>query len=308
MKVIKGSRGVIKSGRTVLTLGNFDGIHLGHARVLKRLVKRAAKLGLSSVVYTFDPHPLKVVAPEKSPPLLTGIDEKTRRIAAFGVDYLVLARFTRAFAALHPREFVESVLVALRVQEVWIGHDFTFGRGRSGTAELLEGLGREYGFGVTVVAAYEKGGSVISSSRIRRLIGEGRVGEAASLLGRAYSISGGVVRGAERGGALGFPTANLEVESELTPGNGVYAARARLGDADVVYGAVVNIGTAPTFGGSSRTVEVHILDFKGDIYGKKMEVSFERRLRGERAFRTQRALAERIARDVERARKILNGR
>ncbi|MBI4948909.1 MAG: bifunctional riboflavin kinase/FAD synthetase [Deltaproteobacteria bacterium] len=291
----------------ILTLGNFDGLHIGHRRVIKKVVARAQKFGAPSVVYTFDPHPLKVVAPEKSPPLLIDIDEKIRLINATGADWLVLAEFTKAFAATHPRRFVEDVLVdALSVREVWVGHDFSFGKGRSGTVEYLKELGNEFGFKVFLVPAYKRRNEVVSSSRIRAYVKDGEVKKAAGLLGRLYSIKGRVVRGKDMGKEIGFPTANLDVESELVPKDGVYAAFAVLDGRE--REAVLNIGVAPTFGGKARAIEVHILDFTGDIYGKKVEVRFAERLRDEAVFPSREALVKAIKKDVDRARKILGGR
>ncbi len=292
-----------KAGDKVLTLGNFDGLHLGHRKILEKVRERAGKLGCASVVYTFEPHPLKVVAPEKSPPLILDPEKKTELVASLGIDYMVIARFTKGFAAKHPRQFVLEELVPLRVREVWVGHDFSFGKGKSGTAEYLEALGRELGFSVRVASAYRKGGDVVSSSRIRGLVAVGRVGEAGRLLGRPFSIRGRVVRGMDRGKELGFPTANLEARSELLPADGVYAAYAVLEGKRIE--AVVNVGTAPTFGGKKRCIEAHILGFRGDIYGKDIEVEFVRRLRGERAFASMDALARRISKDAERAGRIL---
>jgi len=294
-------------GRTkdpVVTLGNFDGIHLGHQLILKKISERAERLKTASIVYTFEPHPLKVVAPHKSPPLIVDKEDKLSLIEAFGVDFLVLARFTREFASKHPREFAEEVLVKdLGVREVWVGEGFSFGRGRTGTVEYLERLGDEFGFSVCTVAPYKKGGSMVSSSRIRELVSAGEVKLAAALLGRPYSIKGRVVSGKEIGKEMGFPTANLKTTSELVPGDGVYAASATVGGER--YKAVVNIGTAPTFGGRKKAIEVHLLDFKDDIYGSKVRVSFLKRLRDEKHFKTREALARQIKKDTERARKLL---
>ncbi|MBI5902859.1 MAG: bifunctional riboflavin kinase/FAD synthetase [Deltaproteobacteria bacterium] len=303
LRSLKGLKGV---KNPILTLGNFDGIHLGHRRIISRVVAKAEKESVPSVVYTFEPHPLKVVAPHRSPPLLLDMEDKRGLIKELGIDYLVLAEFTKEFAATHPRQFVEDVLIkGLKVMEVWVGHDFSFGRGRTGTAEYLRELGEELGFKVRVMPAYRKAGLIVSSSLIRELIKTGEVRKAASLLGKDYRIKGRVVKGASVGREIGFPTANLRVSSELVPKNGVYAAYASVGG--VRRAAVLNIGTAPTFGGREKTVEVHILGFRGDIYGRKMEVAFVRRLRDEKTFKTKAALISRIRRDALRAREILEG-
>ncbi|WKZ33132.1 MAG: bifunctional riboflavin kinase/FAD synthetase [Thermodesulfobacteriota bacterium] len=307
MQIYRDSKRLSKKiGNPVLTLGNFDGLHLGHQKILRKVMERAKKLGCPSVVYTFEPHPLKVIAPEKSPPLILDPAKKAELVESFGIDYMVVARFTKEFAAKHPVEFVMEELVPLGVKEVWVGHDFSFGKGKAGTVAYLEELGRELGFSVRVTPAYRKGGEVVSSSRIRRLVGEGRVGEAGRLLGRPFSIRGRVVRGMDLGKKIGFPTANLEARSELLPADGVYAAFAIIGGKR--HKAVVNVGTAPTFGGKKRCVEAHILGFRGDIYGKDIEVEFVRRLRGEKAFASREALARRIMMDAERAERLLISR
>jgi riboflavin kinase/FMN adenylyltransferase len=294
----KGPRGA------VLSIGNFDGLHLGHMKILRRLARRARELSAPSIVYTFDPHPRKVITPGESPPLIVAPADKVRLIEEAGVDCLVLASFTQEFASKHPREFVKDVLVdALGVKEVVVGHDYAFGKGKSGTIEQLKKFGREFGFGVEIVPAYLKGGSAVSSSRIRTLVTEGRVGEAAKLLGRDFSIRGTVVSGKDLGKQIGFPTANLKVSSELIPKNGVYAVTVDF-DGRVLSG-VMNVGLAPTFGGKKVGLEVHLLDFDGDIYGRELVVSLVRRLRGERPFRDIDALAKRIGIDIKSARRIL---
>ncbi len=304
--------GGYKGAAPVVTLGNFDGLHLGHQSVLGRLVKRARALRCPSVLYTFNPHPLKVVAPGKSPRLLVDIEDKKGLIGAASIDYLVLARFTAAFAAKHPREFVESVLVnGLGAREVWVGRNYSFGRGRAGTVESLREFGSEYGFKVVVVNEARRGKEVVSSSRIRALVEGGEVRSAAKLLGRPYSIKGRVVRGHDIGKEVGFPTANLEVSSELIPGRGVYAATVALGARP--YGkerkgggeieAVVNIGNAPTFGAREKAVEVHLLGFDRSIYGRRMRVSFLAKLRDETKFGSKEKLAAQIAKDLKKAKK-----
>ena len=307
MKVLRNGRGLKIVKNPVLTLGNFDGIHIGHQRIIRKVAERAVEIGSPSAVYTFEPHPLKVVAPHKSPPLLLDMEDKKRLIASFGIDYLILARFTKEFASTHPGEFVEDVLhKKLSVREVWVGHDYAFGRGKTGTVEYLKELGRVFGFRVNVVPACKRGGLVVSSSRVRDLIARGDVKGAALLLGRPYSIKGRVVRGRDMGRSIGFPTANLDVASELVPARGVYAAYAKLGDR--TFRAVVNIGTAPTFakkGHKGETVEVHLLDFDGSIYGRRMEVFFINRLRDERPFGSAEELAINIQKDIKAAKRAL---
>jgi len=306
MKVIRDTgRLKAKIKPPILTLGNFDGVHLGHQMILERVRMRAQELDCPSVVYTFEPHPLKVVAPHKSPPLITTFEEKVRLIAQFGIDYLICAHFTKEFASQHPRRFVKEVLVdGLSVKEVWVGHDYAFGRGKKGTVGYLKELGKEFGFGVHITPAYKRGGGVVSSSRVRGLIQKGRMEEVAVLLARYYSVTGRVVKGRDRGKALGFPTANIMANSELLPRRGVYAVFVNLGKR--TYPGVANIGISPTFGEGSLTFEVYILGFKGDIYGKGIKVAFVDRMRDEVRFDTPQLLVERIKDDVERVRKILS--
>lgn len=303
MKLLRDGRHKKVLEGSVVTLGNFDGVHLGHMRILTRLLGRARLLRVPAVVYTFEPHPLKIVAPHRSLQLLLDVMDKVRLLKETGIDCLVLARFTKGFAAKHPREFVEDELVANRVGEVWVGHDFSFGHGRTGTVEYLKELGTEFGFKVVVAPAHKRGGAVVSSSRIRGLIKAGEVAAAAVLLGRRYSIRGRVVRGRKVGKGLGFPTANISVMSELLPGDGVYAGFA------VVDGnrhkAAINVGSAPTFGVDGTRVEAHLLDFKGSIYGKRVEVIFVKRLRDVTNFASTEALVSQIGHDVKKARVAL---
>ena len=305
MKVIRNKRGLKAARGGVVTLGNFDGVHLGHQKILKRVVDRARRLGVPSVVFTFEPHPMKVVQPLKSMPLLADFEEKAKVIASFGVDYMVVAGFTKAFAARHPREFVEDEVVgALDANEVWVGHDYAFGRRRGGTVEYLKGLGDALGFKVKVVPAIRKRGGIVSSSRIRGLLKDGEVAEASKLLGRDYSVNGKVVKGSAIGRRLGFPTANLRVTSELVPAGGVYAARALIGSR--TYKAAVNIGKAPTVKKKGKlTVEAHLLGYKGRLYGRRLSLSFVRRLRDEKKFASESALVAGIKNDIKKVRRIL---
>ncbi len=306
MRVIKKGRGLKRIKGPVVTLGNFDGLHLGHQKILKKVSERARILGRPSLVYTFEPHPMKVVSPRKSPPLIMDLAEKVRTIGILGIDYLILASFTKEFASRHPREFVEEELVkAIAAEEVWVGHDYAFGRGKRGTVEYLKGLADTFGFSVSIIPAYRKKGKIVSSSRVRELLAGGEVRAASELLGRLYSIKGKVVRGKDVGRIIGFPTANLSTTSELIPKRGVYTAFVTFNNKR--HRAVVNIGTAPTMRGRGKKiiVEAHILDFKRRIYGRKMEISFVRRLRDEVRFASENELKNQIARDVKEARGIL---
>ena len=287
----------------VVTLGNFDGIHLGHQSIFKRLKARARKLRCPSGVYTFDPHPLKVVGPGKSPPLILDMEDKIEFIESFGMDYLVLARFTEQFAAKHPDEFVGEVLVdGLKAAEVLVGRNFSFGKGRAGNVRYLKTLASTFGFHVDVVPPVKRSGAVVSSSRVRAMVLDGDLRRAGALLGRPFSIKGRVAKGSRIGQSIGFPTANLEVLSELVPSNGVYAARVKLGR--TTHNALVNIGVAPTVKRGSKCVEVHLLDFRASIYGRRMEVAFLKRLRDEARFATTGALARQIKKDLARAKRL----
>ena len=304
MRIITDIRKFKNIKPPIVTLGNFDGVHKGHQKVLKTVKDRAKRLRLPSAVYTFEPHPLKIVAPHKSPPLLTALKEKMKLIKASGIDYLILARFTKEFASRHPGEFVEDVLLKqLKAKEVWVGHDYAFGKGRTGTIEYLKELGKKFGFKVSVIPACKKGGVIISSSKIREYIRHGKVKEAAVFLGRSYAVSGKVVKGRNIGKHLGFPTANIEIHNELIPKDGIYAVRVLLGNQ--IYKGAANIGFAPTFHIKKRAVEVHIINFKQNIYGKKLKIEFIQRLRGEKIFKSADGLAIQIKRDVDKVKKIL---
>ena len=289
---------------SVLTLGNFDGLHTGHMKIIRKVVRDAKALGLPSLVYTFDPHPLKVVAPDKCPPLIMTLAEKELILAELGVDYMVPANFTKEFAMKDAREFVEDVLVdGLKAREVVVGHDYAFGRGKRGTIAYLRKLSLEFGFKLSVLPAYKKGGHVVSSSRVRELVTGGKLRAAAELLGRDFAVSGKVVRGRGIGKGIGCPTANLSHANELLPKSGVYAVYATLGSRRLP--AVANIGVSPTFGAGELTLEVHIPGFSEEIYGRTLQVTFIRRLRGEREFPSKEALMKRITRDIDRALAIL---
>ncbi|MBI3754172.1 MAG: bifunctional riboflavin kinase/FAD synthetase [Deltaproteobacteria bacterium] len=304
MRIITDIKKLKNIRSPVVTIGNFDGIHRGHRKVLDAVRKRAQQLNVPAVVYTFEPHPLKVVAPHKSPPLLTTLEEKIGLIKASGIDYLILARFTKEFASQHPKKFVEDVLVKqLKAKEVWVGHDYAFGKGRAGTIEHLKELGNKFGFKVSVIPACKKRGLIVSSSKIREYVKDGKIKQAASLLARPYAVSGKVVKGRNVGKHLGFPTANISVHNELIPKDGIYAVRVFLGKK--IYRGAANIGFAPTFHTSKRAVEVHIIGFNGNIYGKKMKMEFIERLRGEKTFKNAKDLAIQIKKDVEGIKKIL---
>ena len=290
--------------RTVLAIGNFDGVHRGHTAILKRVVDRAGRENAQPAILTFHPHPRKLFSGEE-PPLITAFDEKMRLIEQRGVAAAFVVGEDRSFYRMSPREFSKRVLhQGLSVAHLFVGYDFSFGKNRSGDIAELKVQGDKLGFSVEKVEAVEVDGTPVSSTEIRRLIGDGAVDRAARLLGREYSMRGEVVEGMKRGGAqLGFPTANVDFSTRLVPADGVYAVRVvRDG---VEYPGVANLGNNPTFSNSTFTLEVYILDFSQDIYGEVIEVSFVRRIRGERAFADPEELIVRIKKDVEEAREIL---
>jgi riboflavin kinase / FMN adenylyltransferase len=288
----------------VLALGNFDGLHRGHVKIIERVNRRAGERGSTSVVMTFDPHPPRVVRPDKAPPLIMTKAQRLEAIAATGIQGTAVVRFTHELSQWDPETFVRAVLVDwLRVAEVWVGANFLFGRDRAGNFSLLRALGARYGFRAEKIDPVRYREFVVSSTRIRRLIGEGRVDEAGALLGHSYYVDGTVVEGARRGRELGCPTANLDVVNELVPPNGVYATTVQLDS--VIHPSITNIGVRPTFGDSVQpVVETHVLGFEGDLYGAPMRLGFVQRLRDERAFESVEQLRAQIDADRQRARSL----
>jgi riboflavin kinase / FMN adenylyltransferase len=288
----------------VLALGNFDGLHRGHVKIIERVNRRAGERGSTSVVMTFDPHPPRVVRPDKAPSLIMTKAQRLEAIAAAGIQGTAVVRFTHELSQWDPETFVRTVLVDwLHVAEVWVGANFLFGRDRAGNFSLLRALGARYGFRAEKIDPVRYREFVVSSTRIRRLIGEGRVDEAGALLGHPYYVDGTVVEGARRGRELGCPTANLEVVNELVPPNGVYATTVQLDS--VIHPSITNIGVRPTFGDTARpVVETHVLGFEGDLYGAPVRLGFVQRLRDERAFESVEQLRAQIDADRQRARSL----
>ncbi|MDA8174044.1 MAG: bifunctional riboflavin kinase/FAD synthetase [Nitrospiraceae bacterium] len=304
--IIKGLPALKKPfPKTVLTIGNFDGVHIGHQKIMREVARKAGQLGGTPMAMSFDPHPVKVFSPESPLRLLTPVEEKARLMAAQGIKKLLLVNFNREFARLEPEDFVRRVLVEkISPVHVIVGHNYTFGRAKKGDTKLLRKLGRKYGFGLHVVRHAMAKGQVVSSSRIRALLERGRVSEAAGMLGRAYMIEGTVEMGAGRGASLlGFPTANIRTPHELIPREGVYVVKALV--KGKLRDAVLNIGRNPTFGGNALACEVHIMDFKADLLGSQLSVYFVERLRSEETFASVQALKEAIGKDIEAARRIL---
>lgn len=290
----------------VLTVGTFDGVHRGHWELLQRVVRRAEERGRPSVLVTFDPHPLRIVRPDAAPPLLTTPLEKMEILAESGLTYAAFLRFDRALAAFEPDRFVEEILVGrFGLSHLVIGYDHGFGRGRSGDVETLRAAGRRFGFDVEVVEPVQAGAAPISSTRIRRAVADGDVLAAAEGLGRPYSLRGTVVRGDGRGRALGFPTANLELNDpdKLLPAEGIYVVRAVLREGTI--DGVLHLGPRPTFVGASPTIELHLLDWEGNLYGRHVRVDLCARLRAIERFDDTAALVAAMRADVVAARDVL---
>ncbi len=290
----------------VLALGNFDGLHRGHVKIIERIQRGASERGGTSVVLTFDPHPPRILRPDKAPPLLMTKTQKLDALGRAGVQGAAVVRFTREMSQWEPETFVRTVLVEwLHVAEVWVGADFLFGRDRSGNFTLLKSLGAQHGFRAEKIDPVRYKDFVVSSTRIRRLVSEGRVDEAGALLGHHYTIDGAIVEGAKRGREMGFPTANLSTENDLIPPHGVYATTITIDGA--VHPSVTNIGTRPTFEDQTATVvETHVINQSMDLYGRQIRLAFIQRLRDERKFPDLEALQEQIATDVRRAGRLFD--
>ncbi|SNB45847.1 bifunctional riboflavin kinase/FAD synthetase [Geobacter sp. DSM 9736] len=289
----------------VATIGNFDGVHLGHREIFRRVRSDAARLGGVSVVITFVPHPLKVVPSGKDLRLISTCAEKEALIEASGIDVLVAIPFDRTFASVSAEEFVRGVLVGrIGIRKLIIGSDYRFGRSREGDVSLLQHLGGELGFEVDVMEPVGDGRTTYSSSLIRSMVSAGDVAGVVALLGRHFSLAGKVVHGHHRGSGLGFPTANIATEKELLPKNGVYAVKVKV-DSEVYEGAC-NIGVNPTFSNQALSVEVFLFDFEEDLYDREIRVYFIERVRDERKFPDVEALKLSIAADVARCREILS--
>ncbi|HST52756.1 MAG TPA: bifunctional riboflavin kinase/FAD synthetase [Pyrinomonadaceae bacterium] len=303
MRLFHGYENAEIARPTVLTLGVFDGLHLGHQLIISRVVERASAEGAVPTVITFDPHPRAVLHPESAPPLLQTFDQKIEAFGMLGVEQAIVIRFTREFAHVRAAEFLKDVVhERLHAKEVYLGRGFAFGRGREGDIELLRKASRELGFEADEVPEVRLRGQRISSSRIRKLLAEGRVNLARRMLGRPYGVEGRVVRGAERGRTIGFPTANLRPVNRVIPRGGVYVS------ATLIEGSwrrsVTNVGVRPTFETAGEpSVETFVMDWGGDLYGDVVRVRFLSRLRDERRFASAEELRRQIDSDTARARK-----
>jgi riboflavin kinase/FMN adenylyltransferase len=306
MELINDLKNISKPFKNaVVTIGNFDGVHVGHKALFEKVMKKAEILGGTSVVVTFEPHPIRVLNCHKDFPLITLYEQKVELIGAIGVDELICIPFTPEFAATPARSFVQNILCdTIGMKAIIVGPDYSFGRKREGNIGLLREMGESSGFEVIVSNWVEQGPRRISSTEIRKLVKAGEVEEASRLLGRYHQLRGRVIQGRDRGGkVLGFPTANLAISDELCPVEGVYAVTVEHDKR--TYWGVANIGYSPTFANGKFSVEVHVLDFRKNIYDHSIRVNFVRRLRGEEKFPDPEALAVQIGKDIEKARKIL---
>jgi len=290
--------------KTCAAIGIFDGVHRGHQYLIKKMLTTAQRLGARPVVITFFPHPAHVLRPDLKLGYLTSLDDRFRCLSDLGVAICLVVRFNRSFAKIHPEKFIKDILVKkLGVKAVFVGDDFRFGKDRSGDIALFQKLAVEYGYEMHAVSALKQGRTIISSTRIRKLVGEGKLNEAARLLGRGVSISGAVVKGSNRGKRLGFPTANIAYEVDILPPQGVYVVKVLLGKKK--YLSLANIGTRPSFEKqiSKLHLEVHILDFSKNIYGQRLEVEFLKKVRNEKKFSNPQELVQQIQKDESFARK-----
>jgi riboflavin kinase/FMN adenylyltransferase len=311
MRILDGARaagGPGGPGPLALAIGNFDGVHRGHQELVRAAKERAARVGAQAGVLTFHPHPAKIFAPQLAPPLIVSLERRLELLAAAGAEVAIVEPFTPAFAAVEAEDFVRDVLVAqLGAREVVVGYDFSFGHKRRGNPALLQRLGAELGMGVTVVPPVTVDDLLCSSTKVREFVLEGRVEGAALLLGRPVEVTGPVMHGAGRGRGLGVPTANVASEAELLPKLGIYAGRAHLldgaGRVEGTYRTALSVGSNPTFVQAGQvSVEAYLLDFEGDLYGRRLRLEILHRLRDERRFESVDALVAQIAEDVAQAR------
>lgn len=293
------------SEQTVLALGNFDGVHLGHQQLLLQGLQKARDMRTHFSVLLFDPHPLKVLFPDRKLELLTGKEERLLLLEKMGVDQVFLFPFTMGFADTTPREFIEKILLKIGVVHVFVGFNYSFGSHGKGTPKDLQNYGNEYHFGVSIIQAQKFNDKVISSTEIRRYLHHGDIDMAKQMMGRAPTITGKVVHGDGRGRTIGFPTANLENdEDRLIPKNGVYAVTSEIDGK--CYGGMMNIGVRPTFKTETeKTIEIYFFDFQGDLYCKELIINIEARLRSEKKFSGVEEIICQLKKDAESAKKTL---
>jgi riboflavin kinase/FMN adenylyltransferase len=304
MEIIRDLDAMTRHPYPVVTPGNFDGVHLGHRAILKAAIDRARAAGGTAFALTYDPLPAKLLVPDRAPRLILVPEDKLELLRLSGLDGVIVVNFTRELSMVEPRDFVRDYFLGrIGAREVVIGHSVNFGHNRAGNAPVMVELGREFGFDTTVVGPVKVAGIEVSSTKVRELITTGEVRAAAKLLGRYHFLHGRVVRGRERGRTIGFPTANLESETECLPPDGVYATRVILGDG--AFGSITNLGMRPTFAETARSIEAHIFDFNRDIYGERIKLELIERIRPEKKFDSAEALKNQIALDLARAKEIL---
>lgn len=292
--------------RTVLTIGNFDGVHLGHRGLFRHVVDKARELKGTATVVTFEPHPLRLLAPDKAPLRLNTPEEKVRLLAASCIDLLVVLDFTRQLAEMPAEDFVREILVGkLGIQHLIVGYDYAFGRNRQGDTTFLAAQADLHNFTLEVLEPIRAEQQAHSSTTIRQFLQEGRVADAVKILGRNFTLDGKVVHGDGRGRKLGFPTANLITQKEILPRDGVYAVKVKWREDN--YDGVINIGRRPTFPDSAPTLEIHLLNFQGDLYGERLRIYFVERLRDEQRFPSVESLQAAVVADIARARELLAG-
>jgi len=307
MEIIRGLEELRESyPNTVITIGNFDGLHLGHQKIIQTVLRDSQDIRGTSMVVTFDPHPMKVLAPEREVKLLTTPKERERLVEAMGINVLLCITFDKAFSSLHPDEFIEDILVKkINAKEVIVGQNYAFGKARKGTTELLRRRGRKYGFSVKAVRHAKLNGEIVSSSKIRSFLSMGQVFEASTFLGRAYTIEGNVIKGAGRGEKLlHVPTANITTPNELVPREGVYAVRVGLRRS--FFDGVANIGKKPTFSDSVPSYEVHLFNFTGNLLGESLRIHFVDWIRNQQSFPDALSLERQIRHDIEQAKDVLS--
>lgn len=307
MEIIRGLEDLKESyPNTVITIGNFDGLHLGHQKIIQTVLQESEDINGTSMVVTFDPHPMKILAPEREIKLLTTPKERERLIRTMGIHVLLCITFNEEFSQLMPDDFIDDILVKkINAKKVIVGQNYAFGKARKGTTELLRRRGRKYGFNVKVVRHAKFNGEVVSSSKIRSFLSKGQVFEASTFLGRAYTIEGNVIKGAGRGEKLlHIPTANITTPNELVPKEGVYAVK--IGIKNDFFDGVANIGKKPTFGDAVTSYEVHIFNFTGNLLGEHLRIHFIDWIRDQRSFPDALSLERQIRNDIEHAREILN--
>ena len=308
MEVIRHIESYRRFPRPIVSLGNFDGVHLGHQAILTKAVSEARALQGTALVLTFHPHPLSVLRPNSPLPLILSLREKLLLFRRLEIHGVILQRFSQTFSQLTAEEFVRRYLVdIIGIEKVIVGHNVSFGHRRSGNAEMLVQLGEKFGFAVDVIGPVVIDGREVSSTAVRTLLGTGNMHEVTRLLGRPYGVSGRVEKGFQRGRTIGFPTANLRPRTDLLLPNGVYAITVDL-DEKISVPGVANVGMNPTFGNNRRTIEAHLFDFSADLYGQRLRVNFLEHIREERKFPSVPELVRQIQEDADRARALLTGR